>query len=103
MWHSSLVQLAFILVLIQSIEGVGHGLVRHFNTKRQNIDYFERHNPKSDNFIEFSDDDDELPQLRNRRQNMGGVPKAVSSFLPNDTRNYGRVSYSGEGSKVCCL
>ena len=92
MWYS-LVRIAIILALIQCIQGV----VRHFDTKQrsESIEY-SFHRSRSDNKIHFN----EIPQPRARRQGAGGEPEAVSSFLPNDNRQFGRISYSGEGSKV---
>lgn len=97
-WHG-IVRLAIILASLQCIRA---GVVRHFNAKRHSEDleyFFEKHRSRSDNHIEL----DELPQLRARRQGMGGQPpERFSSILPNDTSQFGRVSYSGEGSKVWC-
>lgn len=99
MWYS-LVRIGIILVFFQCTQGV---VVRHFDTKRRsgNTEYFfEKHLPRSDNDNKFNFEFNELPQQRGRRQNAGGEPVAVQSSIPDDARQYGRVSYSGEGSQV---
>ena len=101
MWYS-LVQLGIIFVFLQCTQGV----VRHFNTKRHsdiNIEYFfEKHRSRSDNDIKLRSkfNFDFKPQPRLRRQDEGGDPEATRSSIPNVHRAYGRISYSGEGSKV---
>ena len=92
MWYS-LVRIAIILAFFQCV----HGVVRHFDTKwsSENTEY-SFHRSRSDNEITF----DGIPQPRARRQGIGGEPDATASSLPNDRHRYGRISYSGEGSKV---
>ena len=97
MQHSLVSQLVVIFVLLHCIQA---GIVRHFDTNRDVEYHFEKHRlHKSDNHGEV----DELTQRRARRQNVGGDPEAFESRLNGDSRQYGRVSYSGEGSKVKCV
>lgn len=98
MWNS-LLHIGIIFVFLQCAQGKTQGLVSHFSAKRHSntIDYLiERRRTRSGN-------DEKLSQLRIRRQEAGGEPVAVQSSIPDDTHQYGRVSYSGEGSKVSCL
>lgn len=95
MWHS-LVRIAIILAFFQCVQGV----VRHFDTNRRSEKTeYSFHRSRSDSEITF----DGIPQPRARRQGTGGEPYATSSLLPNDRRQFGRISYSGEGSKVIVI
>lgn len=97
-WYS-LVHIGIVFVLIRCSQGNTRGVVSHFNAKRHSNanDYLiERHRFKFE----------ELEQLRARRQTEGstdGEPVATRSSIPDDTHQYGRVSYSGEGSEVSRL
>ena len=96
MWYS-LVRIAIILVFFQCVQGI----VRHFDTKRRsgNTEY-SFHRSRSDNEITLHG----ISQPRARRQGTGGEPEATSSTLPStfpsNRHRFGRISYSGEGSKV---
>lgn len=98
--HTGLVWFAIIFMLFQCIQGKIH----HFSAKQplenDNLIYrFEKHS--TDNLFSGRDDNIELPKLlRPPRQETGGSPKAHSSKLIMDDRQFGQLMYSGEGSKV---
>ena len=98
MWNS-LLHIGIVFVFFQCAQGKTQGVVSHFAAKGHSntIEYpiERRHRTRSDN-------DEELSQLRVRRE-TGGEPVANQSSIPDDTHQYGRVSYSGEGSEVSCL
>ena len=96
-----------ISILFQCIQGTVH----LFNAKQpwlssgnDDLIYrqFERH--ATDNLLSGRDDDiavGELPKLlRVPRQETGGTPEAYSSQPTIDDRQFGKLAYSGEGSKV---
>jgi len=96
----SLIHFTVICLLFQCIQGVLH----HFNTKRYpEDDYFFK---KDGNVFKRSDaydingDANGLSQLRARRQNTENEPEGYSFALPNDDRQFARLSYIGGGSKV---
>lgn len=99
----SLVQFAIIFLFLQCVQGE----IRRFNTERlpEDIEYVVKdlRNSFSRSDINVDGDVNGLPQLRTRRQNMGGDPVASSVYLFNDNRRYARLSYIGEGSKVNTL
>lgn len=101
------VWLTIISILFQCIQGTVH----LFNAKQpwlssgnDDLIYrqFERH--ATDNLLSGRDDDiavGELPKLlRVPRQETGGTPEAYSSQPTIDDRQFGKLAYSGEGSKV---
>lgn len=100
-----LVRFAIVFLLFQCIQGT----IRHLNDKLpwqglENADFIYRFEEHSDIFLRSDDKiaNDELSKLlRTRRQAMGDTaPEANPSYFIGDDRPFGRVMYSGEGSKV---
>lgn len=97
-----LVQFVIILLLFRCIQGV----LRPFNTHRREED-IEIFRKSLDTLFRSDINARDInipskPALRTRRQNTGGYPEAHSFYL-HDSRQYARVSYLGEGSKVNIL
>ena len=94
MW-CNLATILLMCLLVQSLQGA----LRRFNTEEhpEDTEYvLEKYQDSFDGNEVYGS-----RQLRARRQNPGGVPQAYPPFtLPGDNRQYARVMYIGEGSKV---
>ena len=91
----NLATIFLLCLLVQSLQGA----LRPFNTEEhpEDTEYvLEKYQDSFDGNEVYGS-----RQLRARRQNAGGVPQAYPSFtLRGDNRQFARVMYIGEGSKV---
>lgn len=91
-----------IFLLFQCSQGAlrRFDTIRHVEESREfeDIEIFKKH-PNGDNNVD--QEVDELSRIvsRARRQNARGDPEAYSTSL-SDSRQYARLSYLGENSKV---
>ena len=96
----NLVQFAIVFLLLQCIQGA----LRRFDTKRhpEDIEYLVKdvRDAFSGSYKNVDRYVNGLPRPRARRQSMGNSPEAYTFYLTDDHRQFARLSYIGEGSKV---